>query len=195
MGPFPKTWDRSFGASWATGKGGGVCRTRSGTSSTTRSSRNGSSTTTSTPARGSCPACASATMASRSNPQTSSTSTRAIPVEGGHALILALVLMEPRSGQTLWLSQWPGGTTFQPAAKESSRTSASAGSMHVSNCAQIPIFHNRDGSTFTPTSVTSPPCGGRPLNIDSCSCPNGNNITANNFIAAAVPLIQDILSG
>ena len=61
--------------------------------------------------------------------------------------------------------------------------------------AQIPIFHNRDGSTFTPTSVTSPPCGGRPLNIDSCSCPNGNTITANNFIAAAVPLIQDILSG
>merc|ERR1711872_701785 len=53
----------------------------------------------------------------------------------------------------------------------------------------------RDGSTFTPTSVTSPPCGGRPLNIDSCSCPNGNTITANNFIAAAVPLIQDILSG
>ena len=61
--------------------------------------------------------------------------------------------------------------------------------------AQIPIFQNRDGSTFTPTSVTSPPCGGRPLNIDSCSCPNGNTITANNFIAAAVPLIQDILSG
>ena len=61
--------------------------------------------------------------------------------------------------------------------------------------AQIPIFHNRDGSIFTPTSVTSPPCGGRPLNIDSCSCPNGNTITANNFIAAAVPLIQDILSG
>ena len=87
------------------------------------------------------------------------------------------------------------GTTSQPAAKEWSRTSASAGSMHVSNCAQIPIFHNRDGSTFTPTSVTSPPCGGRPLNIDSCSCPNGNTITANNFIAAAVPLIQDILSG
>merc|ERR1712013_488445 len=53
----------------------------------------------------------------------------------------------------------------------------------------------RDGSTFTPTSMTTPPCGGRPLNIDSCSCPNGNTITANNFIAAAVPLIQDILSG
>jgi len=51
----------------------------------------------------------------------------------------------------------------------------------------------RDGSTFTPTSVSSPPCGGRPLNIDSCTCPNGNTITANNFIAAAVPLIQDIL--
>ena len=65
----------------------------------------------------------------------------------------------------------------------------------VKHFAQIPIFHNRDGSTFTPTSVTTPPCGGRPLNIDSCSCPNGNTITANNFIAAAVPLIQDILSG
>ena len=95
----------------------------------------------------------------------------------------------------LLVQRYLAGTTSQPAAKEWSRTSASAGSMHVSNCAQIPIFHNRDGSTFTPTSVTSPPCGGRPLNIDSCSCPNGNTITANNFIAAAVPLIQDILSG
>merc|ERR1711962_374492 len=125
--PFPKTSDRSSKASWATGKGGGVCRTLSGTSSTTRSSRKGSSTTTSTPARASCPACASATMASRSNPQTSSTSTRAIPVEGGLALILVLVLMEPPSGQTLWLSQWLGGTTSQPVTKELSRTSASAG--------------------------------------------------------------------
>merc|ERR1712180_137907 len=122
--PFPKTSDRSSKASWATGKGGGVCRTRSGTSSTTRSSRSGFSTTTSTPARGSCPVCASATMASRSNLQTSLTSTRAIPVEGDLALILALVLMEPRSGRTLWLSQWPGGTTSQPAAKELQVTSA-----------------------------------------------------------------------
>merc|ERR1711962_1729525 len=125
--PFPKTSDRSSKASWATGKGGGVCRTLSGTSSTTRSSRNGSSTTTSTPARGSCPACASATMASRSNPQTSSTSTRATLVEGDLVLILVLVLMELRSGQKLWLNQWPGGTISQPAAKEWSRTSASAG--------------------------------------------------------------------
>merc|ERR1712107_199641 len=54
-------------------------------------------------------------------------STRATPVEGDLVLILALVLMEPRSGQMLWLSQCLGGTTSQPAAKEWSRTSASAG--------------------------------------------------------------------
>merc|ERR1719402_1474210 len=51
----------------------------------------------------------------------------------------------------------------------------------------------RDGSSFAPTSLSSPPCGGRPLNIDSCSCPDGTTITANSFIAAAVPLIRDIL--
>ena len=145
-----------------------------------------------------------------------------------HALIFAI------SGQTLWLSQWPGGrflhrirflllgqrspwqklswptlswpTLSCPTLSCRYNIPTCGQGVEPNQCkcrfyacvkyfAQIPIFHNRDGSTFTPTSVTSPPCGGRPLNIDSCSCPNGNTITANNFIAAAVPLIQDILSG
>merc|ERR1719187_2562838 len=33
----------------------------------------------------------------------------------------------------------------------------------------------------------------RRYNIATCSCPDGTTITANSFIAAAVPLIQDIL--
>merc|ERR1712243_333966 len=54
----------------------------------------------------------------------------------------------------------------------------------------------RDGSTFKPsTDLSSRPCDGRPPNIDSCNCPNGDTINRNNFIAAAVPLIQDILGG
>ena len=162
-----------------------------------------------------------------------------------HAMIFAI------SGQTLWLSQWPGGRFLHrirflllgqrspwptlswqklswpqsslpilswptlswppfrspwPTLSYRYNIPTCGQGVEPNQCkcrfyacvkyfAQIPIFQNRDGSTFTPTSVTSPPCGGRPLNIDSCSCPNGNTITANNFIAAAVPLIQDILSG
>ena len=53
----------------------------------------------------------------------------------------------------------------------------------------------RDGSTFNPKTLTGPPCKGIGFSAfpKSCTCPNGNIITINDFIAKALPAIQDFL--
>merc|ERR1712098_3013 len=54
------------------------------------------------------------------------------------------------------------------------------------------------GEKFYPdSSDTNPqiPCGGNPLAIERCICPDGSQITKNDFISRIVPLVQQTLLG